>query len=174
LGDTPNATDEMSETATPTRQRPHFAVPFNDHARICFLVSEPGHGIATIPSDPVLTNHLGTVHGGALFTVSEAASGRALMGAVMEFARAAGWSADELRMVTRTAHINFLKPAKGQIVARARVQTDAPTWQVALAERGRAVIDVEVDTQDDAGIRVAELQVEWHVSRRSHRDSDAA
>jgi acyl-coenzyme A thioesterase PaaI-like protein len=157
---------------TPGRQRAQFSVPFNDHARLSFGVAEPGHGVATIPADLVLTNHIGTVHGGALFTVSEAASGRALMSAVAAFAQEAGWQADELKMVVRTAQIRFLKLARGEIVARARVQTDPQAWRATLTDVGRVAIDVVVETCDSAGVRVAELAVEWHVSRR--RDGHVA
>jgi hypothetical protein len=72
-------------------------------------------------------------------------------------------------MVSRTAHINFLKPARGALVAPACVRTQASSWQATLVESGRVIIDVEVDTRDSADVCIAELQVEWHVSRRPAR-----
>jgi acyl-coenzyme A thioesterase PaaI-like protein len=143
----------------------HLVVPFNEHARVQFAPAEPGASIACIPDAHELTNHLGTVHGGALFTVAEAASGRAFMDATLRQAEAAHWDLRGFRAVVRNAQIRFRKPARGVISAHARVVTPAAEWANVLEQQGKATAKVLVEVRDAADVLVAEMDVEWHVAR---------
>ena len=143
---------------------PRLVVPFNEHARIQFTDTAPGASTARIPDAHELTNHLGTVHGGALFTVAEAASGRAFMETALTYARAAGWDISAFRAVVRNAQIRFRKPARGEISAHARLITPVEQWAEVLQAEGKAVANVSVEVQDASGALVAEMQVEWHVA----------
>ena len=145
--------------------KPRLIVPFNDHAKVQFAEAEPGACVAQIPAAPELTNHMGTVHGGALFTVAEAASGRAFLEALLAHAPSAGWDLAQLSTVVRSARIHFRKPARGAISAHAHVVTPTEQWAGALAERGKATAEVSVDIKDASGTFVANMQVEWHLGR---------
>jgi uncharacterized protein (TIGR00369 family) len=143
-----------------------FVVPFNEHARVRFEEASAGACVARIPDAYELTNHIGTVHGGALFTVAEAASGRAFMHSAAEYAIEQGWDLTQLRAVVRGAQIRYLKPARGEISARARVLTTTNEWSDLLCDQGKAKVSVAVDVSDAAGTLVAHMQVEWHLSRK--------
>lgn len=149
-----------------TEAAPKLIVPFNDHVRVEFAQTLPGSCVARIPGALELTNHLGTVHGGALFTVAEAASGRAFMEIALKQALAAGWDLTAFRAVVRDAQIQFRKPARGEIHARAQVITPTERWTDELRSSGKALVHVEVQVKDTAGTLVAEMHVQWHVSNR--------
>ena len=142
-----------------------LVVPFNEHARVQFAQAEPDACVARIPEAHELTNHLGTVHGGALFTVAEAASGRAFMEAALSQAKAANWDLGGFRAVVRSAQIRYRKPARGVITAHARVVTHAEEWAKVLEQQGKATAKVLVEVRDAADILVADMEVEWHVAR---------
>jgi len=107
------------------------------------------------------------VHGGALFTVAEAASGRAFMETAYAHVLAAGWDPSGFRAVVRNAQIRFRRPARGEISAHARVLTPVEEWATTLQAEGKAVAQVTVDVQDTSGTLVAQMQVEWHVVSKS-------
>ena len=67
-----------------------------------------------LPERAELTNHVGSQHAGALFTVAETASGAAFVGA---FAERLG----EVTPLARSAEISYEKIAKGPIEASARL-----------------------------------------------------
>ena len=56
------------------------SVPFADHVGIELDTIDPGRAIARLPERLDSTNHIGSVHAGALFTLAEAASGAAMAG----------------------------------------------------------------------------------------------
>jgi acyl-coenzyme A thioesterase PaaI-like protein len=55
--------------------------------------------------------------------------------------------------------------ARGAISAYARVVTPTERWAAELETRGKALANVAVEVKDGSGTLVAEMQVEWHVSR---------
>ena len=137
-----------------------LVVPFNTHVRVEPLPADAGVGATRIPEAPELTNHIGSVHGGALFTVGEAASGRAFVGALV----AAFDSGDPgLIPVVKTASIQFLKVARGEISARGSLVTPLQEVLAGLREQGKSTAWVEVQLTDSEGRAVAAMQVEWHV-----------
>ena len=140
-----------------------LVVPFNTHARVEVLEAALGTGRTRIGDFPELTNHFGTVHGGALFTVGEAASGFAFMGALYG---ASAERAPALIAVVKTATINFLKMAQGSIEAFATLETPIEQVFAAIAQSGRATATVKVILTNPGGVLVAEMIVQWHVRSR--------
>lgn len=135
------------------------AAPFNNHARIEILETEPGIGATRIADLPELKNHFGTVHGGALYTLGEVAAARAVLTAL-------GERIAHLQAVTRGARIRYVRPARGAIDARAMLSmalvADALTT---VEQHGRAEMPVEVALTDAQGLVVATMVVEWHIGR---------
>lgn len=134
-------------------------VPFNALARVEVLETESGRGRTRIGDCPELSNHLGTVHGGALFTVGDVASGGALHGALGERAAA-------LFAVVKNATIHFLKPARGAIEASATLVTPIDQVLTAVERDGRTIAIVNVTLTNTEGVVVAEMDLEWYVAPR--------
>lgn len=142
-------------------ERPVYqsAAPFNNHARIQIMETEPGIGATRIADLPELKNHFGTVHGGALYTLGEVAAARAVLTAL-------GERIAQLQAVTRGARIRYVRPARGAIDARATLSlADVGAALAAVEQQGRAEIPVEVALTDAQGIVVATMVVEWHLGR---------
>lgn len=133
-------------------------VPFARHVGVEVTNVGPGVASATLPEGPQLMNHVGTQHAAALFAVAEAASGAAVAGLI----------ADIITTVTplaKTARIQYLKPARGPITASARIDGDAAEMRAKLDQAGKTEFAVKVDLEDGSGVRVAEVEVNWHVRK---------
>lgn len=135
-----------------------MAVPFNSHVGLEIVEVGNGVGVVRLPDDANLRNHVGSQHAGALFAAGEAASGGAFVGA---FADRLG----ELRPLAQSAEIAYRKIARGVIVATGRLARPAADLLAELDADGITRFAVAVtlaDAQDDT---VAEMTVQWHVSR---------
>lgn len=128
-------------------------LPFNQHLGL----TASADGGLSLPDDPRLTNHVGTRHAGALFTLGEAASGAALFDAIGD--RMAGVSP-----IVRTARIDYLKPARGVLASKA-APVDGEDALARLSADGKADLDVVVEVIDEAGVVVAKLTVTWALRR---------
>ena len=82
------------------------AVPFAGHLGLEITSVAEGEAVVRLPERAELTNHVGSQHAGALFTVAETASGAAFVGA---FAERLG----EVTPLARSAEISYEKIAKG-------------------------------------------------------------
>jgi acyl-coenzyme A thioesterase PaaI-like protein len=103
-----------------------------------------------------LTNHVGSQHAGALFTVAEAASGAAFLGAFAE--RLA-----DVTPLARNAEISYEKIAKGPIEATAKLGIGREEALSTLDSEGTVVFPCEIELTDTSGTRVARATVQWHV-----------
>jgi uncharacterized protein (TIGR00369 family) len=133
------------------------AVPFAAHVGIG--IREIGEGSATtvLEQTQSTSNHIATMHAGALFTLAEAASGTAMAG--LFFERLGG-----LRPVAASSTIDFVKPARGAITATAQVGGSKPALLAALDAEGKVRFPVAVLMEDAKGREVARMTVDWHVS----------
>jgi uncharacterized protein (TIGR00369 family) len=133
------------------------AVPFAAHVGID--IREIGEGSATtvLEQTQSTSNHIATMHAGALFTLAEAASGAAMAGLLFE--RLAS-----LRPVAASSTIDFLKPARGTITATAQVEGSKPALLDTLDAEGKVRFPVAVRMEDAEGREVARMTVDWHVS----------
>lgn len=132
------------------------AVPFAGHLGLEITSVAEGKAVVLLPERPELTNHVGSQHAGALFTVAETASGAAFVGA---FAERLG----EVTPLARSAEISYEKIAKGPIEARARLAVPAAEALATLDSEGKVVFPCEIELTDASGLRVATATVHWHV-----------
>lgn len=113
--------------------------------------------LVALPGLPQYTNHLGTVHAGALLAVAEAGSGAFL-------ARHLGDITGYLPVVRRL-EARFRKPARGRIAARAAVEPAAlERLSTDLRSRGRALVAVTVEVVDEHGVVALTAAVEWFIA----------
>lgn len=132
------------------------AVPFAGFLGVEVTSVGPGEAVARLPERPELTNHVGSQHAGALFTVAETASGAAFVGA---FAERMG----DVTPLARSAEISYEKIAKGPIEASAKLGVDPAAALATLDAEGKVVFPCEVELSDADGQRVATAVVQWHV-----------
>jgi uncharacterized protein (TIGR00369 family) len=132
------------------------AVPFAGHLGLQITSVRPGEAVVVLPERDELTNHVGSQHAGALFTVAETASGAAFVGA---FAERMG----EVTPLARSAEISYEKIAKGPIEASAKLAVPAAEALATLDAEGKVVFPCEIELTDSDGQRVASATVQWHV-----------
>jgi acyl-coenzyme A thioesterase PaaI-like protein len=132
------------------------AVPFAGYLGLEITDVAAGEATVRLPERTELTNHVGSQHAGALFTVAEAASGAAFVGA---FAERLG----EVTPLARSAEISYEKIAKGPIEATARLGVPAEEALATLDAEGKVVFPCEIELADGEGQRVATATVHWHV-----------
>jgi acyl-coenzyme A thioesterase PaaI-like protein len=142
------------------------AVPFAGYLDLNITSVVAGEAVVVLPERAELTNHVGSQHAGALFTVAEAASGAAFVGA---FAERMG----EVTPLARSAEISYEKIAKGPIEARARLAMPAEEALATLDSEGKVVFPCEIELVDGEGTRVATATVQWHVRLNKPVDNPA-
>lgn len=135
-----------------------FGIPFHALTRVDLVDAPIGVGHAQIPDAPELKNHLGTVHGGMLFTLGEVAAAAAMTQLLWpELAR--------LRGITRRASIEYLKPARGALTATAIAGMTLAEITAALTTQHSVDVPLTVELRDSDGLVVATLKVDWYVGR---------
>lgn len=132
-------------------------VPFQNHVGAELLEVGDGVATATLTQRDEISNHIKTVHAGAMFTLGEAASGAAMAGALAPVIL-------QMRPVAANAKIAFTKIAHGTLLATARSAQNGAALMGQIKEDGKVAFDVTVDITDEAGDTVAEMVVNWHVS----------
>lgn len=132
------------------------AVPFAAFLGLEITEVSAGEAVVRLPERTELTNHVGSQHAGALFTVAEAASGAAFVGA---FAERLG----EVTPLARRAEISYEKIAKGPIEARSKLGVPAAEALATLDAEGKVEFPCEIELVDGSGTLVATATVGWHV-----------
>lgn len=136
------------------------AIPFNTHLGLEVVEVGDGFGVVRLPEDERLLNHVGSQHAGGLFSVAEAASGGAFVGAFAE--HMAG-----ITPLAKSAEIAYLKLARGPITATAKLAGDKGELLERLDSDGRIEFPVTVEMKDEGGTKVAEVTVHWHVRKNA-------
>ncbi len=142
------------------------AVPFAGFLGLDITSVAAGEATVVLPERAELTNHVGSQHAGALFTVAEAASGAAFVGA---FAERLG----DVTPLARSAEISYVKIAKGPIEAKAKLGVPAEEALATLDAEGKVVFPCEIELVDGSGTRVATATVRWHVRLNQPASSEA-
>jgi uncharacterized protein (TIGR00369 family) len=143
------------------------AVPFAGHLGLEITHVAEGEAVVVLPERQELTNHVGSQHAGALFTVAETASGAAFVGA---FALRMG----EVTPLARSADISYEKIAKGPIEASAKLGVAPADALATLDADGKVVFPCEVELTDASGQRVATATIQWHVRLNKPADPEVA
>lgn len=133
-------------------------VPFANHTGVTVEEVAAGRGAAALEQRHETSNHIGSQHAGALFTLGEAASGAAMAGGFADLLLS-------IRPVAAKAEISYLKVAKGRITALAQITGDLPTIRATLETDGKVQFPIEVALTDASGVEVAAMRVEWHVRK---------
>jgi thioesterase domain-containing protein len=145
------------------RQQLSRTVPFARHLGLAVETVDERSATARLVEAPELNNHVGTLHAGVLFTACESASGAALAGALLPVIMTT-------RFIVRDARIDYLKPAKGELLAQAALVDEAAAVMDELERLGRAevVVDVSARTTGSEGdLLVAKASFRWHLKRVS-------
>jgi uncharacterized protein (TIGR00369 family) len=143
------------------------AVPFAGHLGLEITHMAEGEAVVLLPERAELTNHVGSQHAGALFTVAETASGAAFVGA---FAERLG----DVTPLARSAEISYEKIAKGPIEASAKLGVPPAEALAALDADGKVVFPCEIELTDVSSQRVATATVQWHVRLNQPAEPEAA
>lgn len=136
------------------------AIPFNRHLGLEVVSVADGTGSVRLPDDPALLNHVGSQHAGGLFSVAEAASGAAFVGA---FAERMG----EITPLAKSASIDYRKLAKGPIVATGTLSEEKAALLDRLDADGRVEFTIDVSLEDQNDVEVATVTVDWHVRKNA-------
>ncbi len=135
------------------------SLPFVAYTGIAVVEVASGRAVCALDQRQEVSNHIGSMHAGALFTLGESASGAAMSGA---FAT----QIMSIRPIATGATIAYSKVAKGRIVATAIVDAPVETLLTALEAEGRTQFDVSVTLANGEGETVATMSVGWLVSKR--------
>jgi acyl-coenzyme A thioesterase PaaI-like protein len=133
------------------------ALPFN---RLVGIERSANEGtVLGLPAGERYTNHLGTVHAGALLALAEATSGECLIAGL----RGLGF---EVVPVVRRIEAKFRKAAHGAVHSKLGDTGELMReLREALSAKGRALVAVPVDVFDASGTHALAATVEWFVAR---------
>jgi hypothetical protein len=146
----PDDLDPSTITTQQMREALQAAVPFNVHVGVTIQEASPTRGIATLSDVPHVRNHLGTIHGGALLAVAEAAAGAAYVGALRE-------QVQHVRMNLQGVDIAYRKWARGTILASSTLGRDPSSVLADLGQAKRLEITMLSVVKDQADSILAEM-----------------
>lgn len=131
-------------------------LPFN--RLIDIKLSSDADYLLSLDSKIDYTNHLGTVHASALFSLAEATSGHFLLDNFLEYDTA-------LVPVVRKVDVKYKKPAIGKIYSTAR-SVDITIGEIKgqLISKKRVSFKLKVDLFDVNKINVVTGNFEWFVT----------
>lgn len=133
------------------------AVPFATTTGVDIVDLRLGEATAQLIQRPEVNNHIASLHAGALFTLGEAASGAAMSGAFADILL-------KVRPIATDASIDYVKIAKGKILARAVTSEPASSLRDRLNTEGKVRFQVDVTLSNEADQVVARMKVGWLVS----------
>lgn len=134
-------------------------LPFNAHVGLERCGDENG-GLVRLSADDKYTNHLGTIHASAPFSLAEASSGELLISKL-------GDRAGSIGAMVRRAETKFRKPATGEI--RSRGEIDREEWTKTMEQlesKGRALITLKIDVLDSSGQVVSQSAFDWFLAKQ--------
>lgn len=130
-------------------------IPFNEFIGISY--SDDERYLMMLERGAQYLNHVGTVHAGAMFTLSEASSGAFLLKQLTGFG--------DTVPVVRKAEVRFRKPASGKLYSSAVFEgIDAAQAGRDLSAKGRILVVVNVTLYDEEGTAVMSSLFEWLIS----------
>lgn len=140
--------------SNPIVARLNSGVPFARFVGVEVVDLSSQGAAATLADRPETLNHIASQHAGALFTVAEAASGAAMVGAL-------GDLTSQATPLVRSATIRYLKVARGAIQARASLSEPADDVRTRFASQGKADFAVVVALTDADDVEVATFTADW-------------
>lgn len=134
------------------------SVPFAQLTGVELIAVEPGRAVAQLVQRGEVSNHIGTVHAGALFTLGETVSGATMSGMFAD-------QLAQIRPVATGATIGYLRSARGTLRAVAQHDGSHDALRAALEQEGKVAFDIAVTITDAKDIQVAAMTVGWQVRR---------
>ena len=131
-------------------------VPFNRFLGIQASAKE-GY-ILELANNDHLSNHLGTMHAGALFSLAEATSGEYLL-------RQFQSSDLDIIPVVRKVDIKYSRPAESVVYSTAEfAENSADEVYAGLKERRKVIIKVKVELYNERHERIAGSNIHWFLA----------
>lgn len=131
-------------------------VPYAKHTGIELLEIANGHGSARLPDRSETTNHMGTQHAGALFTLAEAASGAA---SVFLFAD----KVTSVKAAIVDANISYMRSARGDILAQGKLRQPGTEILATFESEGKVEYMVDVVLTDSKDREVCKFDAKWMI-----------
>lgn len=130
-------------------------VPFGNQVGTTITELGPERAVVEIPAVASVTNHMGTVHAGALFTAADIAGAAAFVGA-------AATRLDTIaRLVLKAGTASYRKPAVGRIRAIATVDERELRDVLAADADGRFELSGKAVLLDDTDVVVAKFTFDY-------------
>ena len=133
------------------------AIPFARHAGVEIVEIADGAATTRLSQVEQLSNHIGSVHAGAIFTLGETASAAAMVGAFAEVATM-------MRPLATAANITYLKLGRGLLTARARTDIAGAELRRQLNAHGLVTFEVHIEVRDERDHAIAQMVVAWRVT----------
>ncbi|HOO56254.1 MAG TPA: YiiD C-terminal domain-containing protein [bacterium] len=139
----------------------HSTIPFVKKNGIKVVKAEPGDVRLKSPNERSNQNQYGTMQAGAIFTLAEITGGVALL---------IYPQLSDYVLLARTATITFHRPIESDAEARAAF-TDEDAFEIEhkVESEGRTVAKIKVGVFNDDSEKAAELEVEFHLSKKRKR-----
>jgi acyl-coenzyme A thioesterase PaaI-like protein len=131
-------------------------VPFNRFLGIQETARE-GY-ILELTNNADLSNHLGTIHAGALFSLAEATSGEFLLRQFHD-------SVLDIRPVVRKVDIKYSRPSESAVYSTADfAEHSLDEVYAGLKERGKVLATVKVELYNETHDRIALSNIHWFLA----------
>lgn len=132
------------------------AVPIIDYLGIKYVTIGHGQGVAQLPENPALANHIGSQSAGPLFAVGEAAAAGAVWGMFTDHIT-------HVAPLATDAEIKFRRVARGPITATASIEADTTMLLAELREVGSIRFPTNVVLTDEENIVVCRMTVNMYL-----------
>ncbi|MBI3071148.1 MAG: YiiD C-terminal domain-containing protein [Deltaproteobacteria bacterium] len=110
-----------------------------------------------LPWDPTNTNHVGTLHAGALFTFAETAGGAGIL---------FSFDLSKVRLLAKQATIEYKRLVTGDVTSEVVVPpADVARVMAEVDAGGRATYDLRVTLKDDSGEAAALVSITYHFKK---------
>lgn len=134
-------------------------LPFNK--LIGLSESEDPQFIYSLKDHIQYSNHIGTVHASALFSLAEASAAQFLLQNFPEYE-------NNMIPIVRKVELKYKKPAMGQINSTAKFSNNTETEiRSELQSRSRALIVLIVELWDKNSANVMSATFEWFISTKT-------
>lgn len=135
------------------------AVPYIRNLKLEIKSLGDGRIVSEMAFGENVSNHVATVHAGAIFTAGET-TGAALVSSVLDMGK--------LVIVVRGAKVNYRKPIRGRLTCTGEIKPSAvETANAAVDRDGKYNFPVQLQMTNEKGELAAELEFEYHLRKRS-------
>jgi len=135
-------------------------VPFARHTKISLLNVSAGSATTELTQAPETTNHMGSVHAGAIFTLAETAAGGAVAGGFAPFML-------NMKAFPTEMSIKLQRPASRRITATAVIGSKLGDLQDRLKTDRKVTFNADVAILSEEGAAIGTFYSQWTVKLRT-------